>query len=307
MQGTEKTFSKAVILVENGLIGTQNQCLAVAQALGLESDIHHLHPNWLERLLAPYFGRRPKVTVSPDTLVIAAGRQAIRPALHVKKHHPDVTVVALQDPKTGYQQFDLIAAPAHDQVNQGQLFQTLGAPTQVNAALLQCAKSEFSDLARLPSPRIAVLIGGNSKTHSLSQKRLGSILAQLDAHEASYMMTASRRSGVDTIKTLNAFANAQPNRIVWDGQGPNPYHAMLAHADTILVTNDSVSMISDAASTGKPVYLLPLDGGSAKFDRFYDAILKQGSVRIYEGLCEDWDATPLNDAANVAQAIKSLK
>ena len=70
---------------------------------------------------------------------------------------------------------------------------------------------------------------------------------------------------------------------IWDGTGDNPYFAYLALADAVLVTADSVSMISEAAATGKPVHVLDLDGGSAKFSRFHQLMQHAGITRPFAG------------------------
>src|SRR3546814_15726728 len=78
------------------------------------------------------------------------------------------------------------------------------------------------------------------------------------------MVTPSRRTGPDNEAILRARLAGLPAEI-WDGEGENPYFAYLGLADAILVTADSVNMVCEAASTGKPVYVIALDGSSDKF------------------------------------------
>ena len=81
---------------------------------------------------------------------------------------------------------------------------------------------------------------------------------------------------------------------------------MLAWADYILVTADSVSMLSDAATTGKPVYIIPMDGGSKRFDKFHENLLKHGIIRRFDGILEKWSYEPLQDSARIAAEILRL-
>jgi hypothetical protein len=97
---------------------------------------------------------------------------------------------------------------------------------------------------------------------------------------------------------------AGQNVFVWDGKGDNPYFAMLGTADAIIVTADSVSMISEAASTGKPVHIIELEGGSAKFARFHQAMRNAGITRPFNGTLENWDYAPLDDTARAAAEIR---
>lgn len=311
MQETEKKFSPLWICVEEGLRGTENQLLAVAEHLSDSFKHICLRPGWLTRKIAPYAGGGRWIGITPQhappALVLAAGRQAVQPAIWIKKQCPDARVIFLQDPKWGHHNFDLIATPAHDQLKKGCVFETVGAATSITPAVVDATKGDWPSLGDMPGKKIAVLIGGTSKTHQLTPSTLAHILRQIEPLKASLMITASRRSGLHAFDTLTRFADYRPNTYLWDGEGENPYLAMLGHADTIMVTEDSVSMMSDAASTGKPVYTLPLEGGSAKFDRFYQNLKNQGVIRPFDGDIDTWAYTPLRDAALIAQAIKDLK
>ena len=88
-------------------------------------------------------------------------------------------------------------------------------------------------------------------------------------------------AGADNEAILRARMREVPS-VVWDGQGDNPYFGYLALADVIIVTCDSVSMISEACSTGKPVYLVALEGDSARFRKFHEALLQAGVIRRFE-------------------------
>ena len=93
---------------------------------------------------------------------------------------------------------------------------------------------------------------------------------------------------------------------VWDGTGDNPYFAMLGLADAMIVTADSVSMVSEAAATGKPVHVVPLDGGSDKFSRFHEAMAQSGITRPFRGQIEQWTYVPPDDNARAGAAIRDL-
>ena len=91
---------------------------------------------------------------------------------------------------------------------------------------------------------------------------------------------------------------------IWDGEGENPYFGMLAHADYIVATCDSVNMLSEAAGTGKPVYVVDLRGGSRKFARFHESLSAAGITRPFAGRLEDWEYRPLDEARRVADEIR---
>ena len=92
--------------------------------------------------------------------------------------------------------------------------------------------------------------------------------------------------------------------VVWDGSGENPYFAFLAFADAIIVTEDSVNMVTEAAGTGKPVYVQSLPGKSRRLLRFHRLMRERGATRPFEGKLEFWTYPPINDTEVVASAIR---
>ncbi|MDH5723789.1 MAG: mitochondrial fission ELM1 family protein, partial [Alphaproteobacteria bacterium] len=151
--------------------------------------------------------------------------------------------------------------------------------------------------------RVAVLIGGKSKAYDMPESITKQLIKQLQNLDASLMVTCSRRTGQANTKLINQSLQS-PNNFIWDGAGQNPYHAILAYADYILVTADSTSMISESCSTGKPVYMIDLPGGSKRISRFHNALLDHGCIRKFEGSLENFSYEPLNDAKKVAEEIK---
>jgi len=79
---------------------------------------------------------------------------------------------------------------------------------------------------------------------------------------------------------------------------------MLAAADYILVTADSASMISDACSSGKPTYMINLEGGHPRIDKLHNHLQDLGALRVFEGNLEDYSYAPLNDAEKISDAIR---
>ena len=87
---------------------------------------------------------------------------------------------------------------------------------------------------------------------------------------------------------------------IWDGQGANPYPGLLGHADAVLVTEDSVNMASEAATTGLPVHVYPLRGRSPKIARFHASLEARGASRRFDGTIGRWSYPPLAEADRVA-------
>ncbi|MGH6876971.1 MAG: ELM1/GtrOC1 family putative glycosyltransferase, partial [Rhizomicrobium sp.] len=121
----------------------------------------------------------------------------------------------------------------------------------------------------------------------------------------SVLVTPSRRTGAKNIALLRA-ALAKTPGFVWDGTGANPYFGILGVADVILVTADSVNMITEACASGHPVYIYELPGGSAKFERFHQALTLRGYARLYDGSLENKPLNRLYEMIRVARAVQTL-
>ena len=90
---------------------------------------------------------------------------------------------------------------------------------------------------------------------------------------------------------------------IWDGEGDNPYFAFLGAADVVLVTEDSTNLATDAAGTGRPVYVLPMPGRSAKMARFHADLAARGVTRPFEGEIETWTYEPLRETERAAREL----
>ncbi len=295
-------------VLTEGMAGTENQCIAVAEALGVLLDVKRISLKQPWKVLSPYFGFEQSWSFSPalsgpwPDLLIASGRKSIAASRYIKKMSGGKTfTVQIQDPRVNPLQFDLVAVPAHDPTRGDNVVVTDASPNRITNIQLQESLKDFPQLDVMSAPRVAVLIGGSSKAYRMDERVTKRLAAQLGALDAQLMVTSSRRTGAQNEAILRSVL---PNAYFYDGAGPNPYFAMLGAADFILVTADSASMLSDACTTGKPVYMIPLEGGHPRIDALHRHLQDLGVLRIFEGTLEAYDYDPLNDAQKVAQAIR---
>lgn len=297
-------------IVTEGMAGTENQCLGVAEALGLSPVVKQITLRTPWKQLSPYIGFEcagtfePKIEEPWPDLLLASGRKSIAASRYIKKKSGAKTfTVQIQDPRISPRHFDLVAVPFHDPTRGDNVVVTHAAPNRVTERKLTIARNDFAHLfAMMTGPRIAVMIGGNSKAHEMSVHGMEKLGAHLSALQGSLMITASRRT---TEAQKAAFLKGLGDRphYFWDGTGENPYFGMLAWADALLVTADSVSMLGDAATTGKPVYMVPMDGGTVRFDKFHQHLRDYGAVRPFMGFLEHWTYEPLRDSDLIAAEI----
>ena len=309
-------------VITDGSAGMEAQGIAVAEAVGLPLSLRRVRaagamqflPAPLQLLVPPARLLRSVATNAPleapwPRLVISIGRRSVPIALAIKRlSHPHAFALHIQNPKVPARLFDLIAAPVHDDFTGPNVIVTFGSVHSVTGSrIAEEAKRLAPRVDALPHPRIAVLLGGESQAFSFppaAAATFGAKLAAL-AREAggALLVTPSRRTRPDSLEALAGAIREVPH-FVWDGTGDNPYFAFLGLADVIIVTEDSVNMVTEAAGTGKPVYVQALPGRSNRLSRFHRLMQERGVTRPFEGRLESWRYTPVNDTERVAATIR---
>lgn len=245
----------------------------------------------------------------PD-LWIATGRASLPLSLAARRLSGGKTfVVQTQDPRLDPGLFDLVVAPAHDGLSGGNVVSVTGSAHRITPAVLAEAAPAFAArIAPLPHPRVAVLIGGRSKTYDLTPEQaasLGDRIAEaVTAAGGSLMLTFSRRTPNQARAILTERLQGLTGWI-WDSEGSNPLFAFLDAADHILVTEDSANMAAEAASTGKPVHILPMVPlkPPGKFARLHADLAAQGATRPFDGTLTPWTYRPLAETERAARAV----
>ena len=308
--------------VTEGHIGTENQARGVAEELVGSGPgaviVKRIAVRAPWRWLPPALWPAPLMSLGrngdsleppwPDVL-ISCGRRAAAPNLAVRKRSGGATLsVHIQRPYMPSDRFDLVIAPRHDGLDGANVHVTRAAVHRVTAERLAAGRRNSAGRADPGRHAVTVLIGGSNRRHRLTAAiaaRFGDRLAALCRRRPiDLRLTPSRRTHPAIVRIL-AEKLAGTGAEIWDGSGDNPYFDWLAIADTIVVTWDSVSMTSEALATGKPVYVLPLDGASRRIDRFHAGLQADGYTRLFDGALERWDYEPPDDTAAAAAAIRA--
>jgi mitochondrial fission protein ELM1 len=307
-------------IVTDGSVGMEAQGIAVAEAVGLPFTLKRVRPKGAIRLLPAPFQllvpakMRVRAVESNEPLeapwprlIISIGRRSVPVALAIKRIS-GAYALHIQNPRVPARLFDLVAAPAHDNFDGPNVITTFGAVHNVTPdRLAEAGKSFAPRIEDLPHPRIAVLLGGESQAFSFPPEAatgFGAKLAMLARETGgSLLVTPSRRTRADSLAELSRVIDGAPH-FVWDGAGDNPYFAFLSLADAIVATEDSVNMVTEAAGTGKPVYVQSLPGRSTRLSRFHALMRDRGATRPFEGHLESWSYAPINDTEVVASHIR---
>lgn len=292
-----------------------SQALGLAEAVGFRFLEKELIIRFLWTCLPPRLSLFPfaaacnRGSLSPPwpELVIGCGRNTAMPVLAIRRVNGGyAAAVQIQDPGIGIGAFDLSVAPEHDGLRGAQVVVTRGAVHRVTTSRLRAERRHFSAPAAMERPVLSVLIGCTNRAYRLTLRRMGEIadaLGKMRNQGGSALVTPSHRTGAAGVALLRDRLKGLP-AVIWDGSRKNPYFAFLALAVAFLVTTDSVSMISEAAATGKPVHILGL-GSNVKFARFHAAMQKSGITRPFTGRIESWSYSIPDDTARAA-AVRAL-
>ncbi len=313
------TLDLAWVLTD-GKAGTRNGALGLVEAVGLPVVDKHVRSRLPWRWLPPKLwpagvlgtggGGDPLEPAWPR-LLVSAGERSVGPALAIRRLSGGATYcVHIQHPRVDPRRFDLVTAPAHDRLQGDNVRVTLGALHRVTDERLEAAAARFgARYAALPRPLVGVLIGGANSVYRFdgqAARQLADGLARI-AEQAGcgLLVTASRRTGADNIALLRDRLHG-PAVDFWDGEGENPYFAYLALSDALVVTSDSVNMVSEACFTGKPVHVFHLEGGDGtKFQRFQQSLEAAGITRPFAGRLERWSYNRLDERSAIADEVRA--
>ncbi len=293
----------AAWILSDDYAGLQAQAVGLAEAAGLRHELRTLVPRAPWRWIAAGLWPAP-LSVVPDAVrgtlpqvAIGAGGKAAAVVAALRRR--GVAAVQVQHPRMDPRRFDLVVVNRHDGLTGPNVLVTRTALHRVTPERLAAEAAIWrARLADLPRPLVAVLVGGSNGRHLLDRDagtRLADQLAEMMRRDhVGLMLTPSRRTEPAVIDALQARL-APLGAWVWDRAGDNPYYGMLALADVIVATEDSVSMVSEAVATAAPVLLAELPGRSRRIELFHQALLAEGRVRRFAGRCEVWPTAPLND------------
>lgn len=313
-------MSTPIWALSDGRAGNRRQAEALAEALRLpwRSVEIALRAPW--SWLAPHLtsgaqwalpaALRELLAREPPRVAIGCGRRAALVSAWLKRVH-GVCAIQILDPRRDPRHWDLVIVPAHDHLVGPNLHTTLGALNPIDDAALQLAARAHAELAALPRPRTALLIGASNRAQRIDLTYLEALAVRIAAgleHEGgSLMITTSRRSPPEFASWLmQRFAHVPVRIHSAHSKAPNPYLGFLAHADRIVVTPDSVNMLSEACATGKPVYTFAPTSVRGKLAELHRALIDSGRLRPLGERSESWRYQPLRDTETAAAAVWKL-
>ncbi len=299
------------IILSEPFAGLQAQALGLAEAAGLEPGLVSLVPRAPWRYVSARVWPVPlRAVVLPtigNAVILSAGGTAAVVAAALRR--PGRALVQVQHPRIDPRKFDVIVVNRHDGLTGANVIVTRTALHRATPGRLAEAREAWAPrLAHLSRPLVSVLVGGSNGRFRLDAAvaaALGAQLADMARRDGTGIaLTPSRRTAPDVVAALRR-ALEPVGGWVWDGAGENPYFGLLACADGIVVTEDSVSMVSEACATAAPVFLAALPGHSLRIRQFSQYLIEDGRVRRFTGRYEPWPVSPLDDTQAAADEMSA--
>ncbi|PWS35853.1 hypothetical protein DFH01_20000 [Falsiroseomonas bella] len=289
--------------------GTAAQALGIAERLGRPFREIPLAWGALARLPLPFgslAGLTPaaRAAFAPPwpALAVSAGRRSGPVALWLGRRGVR-TVHCMR--AAGAAGFDLHVVGRHDAPAPApNLLTILGAAHRVSPARLAAARAEWAALQALPAPRVALLVGGPVRGVGMAPAAAATLGARVAGFAGSVLATASRRTGAAATEALAGALSTVPHRLHrWGGKGANPLLGFMAWADALVVTGDSVSMLSESLMTAAPIFIAPQGDEGRRHLALHESLYAAGQARPLSAAPAPFARAPLDEMGRVAAEI----
>ena len=301
------------LLLTEGMHGMISQVEGLAKALELDFFHEKIELNSFWKFVPPKFTPIKKFVfknmIEKDfDVIISCGRKSVIPAIFLKRRFKkEIFTIHIQDPKVDLSNFDSIICPEHDNLDGDNVIKTKGA-------IHYLTNDEIKKNLNYLNPRaenkkiVTLILGGPNKYYSFSEKQMHSAFAKIKNlfvySNYKIIVIPSYRTPDNILKL--AFNCFNDNHLVVKQRDKKAYLSSLGLADIIIVTCDSTSMISEAAITGKPVYVAQMKNKRSihRFEKFYKLFKDLGIIRDLEKEIDFWGYNKLNEVSRVALLLK---
>ena len=305
---------KALLLTQ-GMHGMVSQVEGLAKALGLSYKHQKIELKSFWNLIPPKISPISENLVKNKfvcdcKIIISCGRKSVIPSIALKKRLGNqIFNIHIQDPKVSFEHFDLIVSPEHDRLRGENIINTTGAIHYLtkkeindNSKYLGIEKDKRKEL-------VAFIIGGPNKYYNYSEKQIHELFNKVKTlftpDKFKIIVIPSYRTPENILKI--AFNTFSINHHVVKNIDKKAYLSALAISNYIVVTCDSTSMISEAAITGKPVYIAMMKSfkPTGRFKKFYSQLRDLGITRELEDRVESWSYNSLHEVNRIAPIVKA--
>ena len=302
------------LLLTEGMHGMISQVEGLAKALDIDFIHQKVEMKTLAKLLPPkitpisnlFF---KKFTVPEIDLIISCGRKSVIPSLYLKKNSTKKIInIHIQNPKVSLSNFDYVIVPEHDGLSGKNIINSKGALHYLTLKEIEENDDYLRDKINKNKQQILLILGGPNKYYKYDKQSLGRIFETVkilsEKNDLQIITIPSMRTPADTINFANKFFGNE--NLVIQNVDKKAYLSGLSIAKFLVVTCDSTSMISEAALTGKPIYVaqIPPKRNDYRFWRFRDLFSKLNIIKKLENSLEIWKYEKLDETNRIANIIK---
>jgi len=308
------TKLKGILLTE-GMHGMISQVEGLAKALDIDFSHHKVELKHFWKLIPPRLTPLSNISfkeikTSDFDIIISCGRKSVIPSIYLKKiSKKKIYNIHIQDPKVNYNFFDLIVAPEHDGISSSNIINTKGAIHYLTDNEIKDNSNYLKSFIKNDERKIfAFIMGGPNKYYEYSTKNMKRIFSTLynlnKKQNFQLVIIPSMRTPKNTIQYAKEFFGE--THTVIENIDKKAYLSALALAEYIIVTCDSSSMISEAALTGKPIYIANIlpKKNDRRFQKFRNLFRELNITRNLGEPFESWSYEKLDETNRVAKIIK---
>ena len=302
------------LLLTEGLHGMISQVEGLAKALDLDYFHEKVELNSPWNLVPPSLTPKKKFIFKNQInkeydVIISCGRKSVIPSIVLKKNsNKKIVNIHIQNPKVSLENFDIVVAPDHDSLDGPNVLISKGAIHYLTLDEIHKAKDYLLSKIEKQKEVVTLILGGPTKYYNYDNESMIQIFSKINKQilekNMQLIIIPSNRTPEKIIQFAKEYFNK--NRLIIDNVDKQAYLSSLALAKYIIVTCDSSSMISEAALTGKPVYvaMIPAMRNDKRFKKFRDLLESMNIIRKLEDDLDTWSYEKLDETNRIAKQIK---
>ena len=305
---------KALLLTE-GYHGMISQAEGMAKALNTEFHHKIVRLNWLWNYIPSKLTPASEIILKDKNyiteseefdFVISCGRKSVIPSILLKKKNKNIFTIHIQDPKVNFNNFDIIIAPEHDGINGKNIITSKGAIHYITKEEIEKSKNYLSDKIK-GQKIVALILGGPNKYYSFDNEEISKIFDQI---KISFISKGYKVAVIPSMRTPKKIIQLAKEKLINEAYivsevDRKAYLSSFAIASSIIVTCDSTSMISEAAVSGKPIFIahMKTKRNNYRFNRFFQLFRDMGITKNLGEKVEEWNYNNLNESGRIAELI----
>ena len=302
------------ILLTQGMHGMISQVEGLAKALDIDYVHHTVELNNFWKLFPPKLtpisqSVFKKINSKDFDVIISCGRKSVIPSIYLKKNSSKKIInIHIQDPKVNLNNFSYVIAPEHDELDGGNVFSTKGAMHYLSRKEIEDNSDYLKNRLDANKEYFLLILGGPTKHYDYSDENILNILDLFDN-----LISKNRLQGI-VIPSMRTPKNIielcknklSTNSLIIDNVDKKAYLSALSLAKYVAVTCDSTSMISEAALTGKPIYVadIPAKKNDQRIKKFKELFTKLNIIKKLDNKLETWHYETLDETNRIAKEIK---